>query len=162
MENEIKIRKGSIEDAEQILEVQKAAFFGQGQIYQNFAIRPLTETVEALKDEFEAKTFLVLVLGGRVIGSVRFWALDGVVQVERISILPEHQNRGLGSKLLLAVENECPQAGAFELFTGTKSVRNIHIYQKLGYRVRETKEDGQGILTLYMLKEAKQELPAEK
>jgi hypothetical protein len=34
---------------------------------------------------------------------------------------------------MLAVEAEFPMAKRFELFTGSKSVRNISLYEKLGY-----------------------------
>jgi ribosomal protein S18 acetylase RimI-like enzyme len=153
MDSKLEIRQASIDDAEEILKIQKEAYWKQGEIYQNFQIRPLTQTLDTLKDEFAEKTFLVALINGQVISSVRFWQQDDIVQIERISVKPEVQNQGIGMMLLLELEKYCPQARAFELFTGAKSLRNIHVYEKLGYVVTKKKDDGQGILTLYMRKE---------
>lgn len=153
MTNKVEIRTATIDDAEQILDVQKAAYWKQGEIYQNFRIRPLIQTLDSLKDDLKSKHFLVAIIDGQLVGSVRFWEKDGIVEVERIAIQPEFQNQGIGSKLLEEVEKHCEDARSFQLFTGIKSIRNIHVYEKLGYRIIETKEDGQGILTHYMRKE---------
>jgi ribosomal protein S18 acetylase RimI-like enzyme len=51
---------------------------------------------------------------------------------------PDFQNRGVGTKLLLEIECTFPSCGRFELFTGSKSTGNIHLYEKLGYREYKT------------------------
>ena len=52
---------------------------------------------------------------------------------------PDKQGQDIGTKLLTAIEHECPSA-RYELFTGHKSVRNIKLYERLGYtRFKEEK-----------------------
>ena len=46
---------------------------------------------------------------------------------------PEMQKKGIGTKLLLEIENEYPSQ-KYELFTSTKSISNIRLYEKLGYK----------------------------
>ncbi len=38
------------------------------------------------------------------------------------------------------IEREFPAARRFELFTGARSERNLHLYGKLGYRVVEQRQ----------------------
>ena len=71
---------------------------------------------------------------GKIIGSVRVLAQDGTCCVGRLMVHLDFQNRGVGSKLLLEAEHIFPSCARFELFTGNKSVRNIRLYDKLGYK----------------------------
>ena len=46
---------------------------------------------------------------------------------------PKHQGKGIGSQLLLAIEQMYPEC-RYELFTSEKSTRNLHFYETRGYR----------------------------
>jgi len=139
-------------DADKILEIQKAAFQGQAAIYNNYDLPPLTQSQQSIENEFDEKTFLKALVQKEIIGSVRFKLNEGVVTIERIVVKPEHQNKGIGTALLRQVENMVPHAIAYQLFTGNKSVRNIHLYEKSGYKVVNRKIAKQGIELLQMEK----------
>jgi GNAT superfamily N-acetyltransferase len=47
---------------------------------------------------------------------------------------PDIQNKGLGTRLMNAIESEFPGVKRFWLFTGQKSERNLYLYHKLGYK----------------------------
>jgi len=47
---------------------------------------------------------------------------------------PDFRRQGLGTQLLSVIEERFPQKRG-ELFTSTRSVDNIRLYQKLGYRI---------------------------
>jgi GNAT superfamily N-acetyltransferase len=47
---------------------------------------------------------------------------------------PDSQNKGIGTKLMQAIEEYFRMAAHYELFTGHRSARNLYLYQKLGYR----------------------------
>jgi len=55
-------------------------------------------------------------------------------EVGRLTVVPDRQGQGLGSRLLRALEAELP-ANVLELrlFTGEHSNRNIKLYARLGY-----------------------------
>jgi len=74
------------------------------------------------------------------------------VTIERIAVKQNYQNKGVGTALLIKVEAMVPNAIAFHLFTGNISARNIHLYEKTGYRVTGKKTSEQGIELLYMEK----------
>ena len=75
-----------------------------------------------------------------------------VCHVARLIVDPAIQNQGLGTRLLLEVEARFPGARRFELFTGHKSERNLHLYQKLGYRVRKTEFVHERLDLVYLAK----------
>ncbi len=128
------VRKATVEDAETLLTIQRSAYQVEAELYQDWTIAPLTETLEELQHDIETITVLVGETGGRIVGSVR-GALDfqKVCHIGRLVVDPQYQGHGYGQQLLLAIESEFPQAKAFTLFTGHQSVRNLHVYQKLGY-----------------------------
>ncbi len=131
----MEIALASVEDATDILAAQRLAYQSEAEIYDDFAIPPLLETVEELRSQFAGKAFLKAVEGGRLVGSVRAFQEGSTVRVERLIVRPECQGRGIGTRLLLEIESQFPGAGRLELFTGHRSVRNLHLYEKLGYRV---------------------------
>ena len=58
-------------------------------------------------------------------------AFIGRAFIGRLIVKPESQNKGIGK--LHAIERRHESADRYELFTGHKSARNLHLYQKLGY-----------------------------
>ena len=71
---------------------------------------------------------------GKIMGSVRVLAQDGTCYVGRLMFHLDFQIRGVGSKLLLEAEHIFLSCARFEFFTGNKSVRNIRLHDKLGYK----------------------------
>jgi len=151
-QDNIQIEVASIDDANKILEIQKAAFLGQAQIYNNYQLPPITQNLDSIQNEFNGKTFFKVMVNGQIIASVRFEEIDNFVTVDRIVVKPEYQNQGIGTSLLKEIESRVPDAVAFQLFTGNKSDRNIHLYKKMGYKVVKKQTTEQGIELLYMEK----------
>ncbi len=144
-------------DAEQILALQKLAFQSEAEIYNDFNLSPLKQTLEELQEDFKNKLFLKAVMNGRIVGSVRASLEDGTLRIGRLVVHPIYQNLGIGRKLMSAIEDSFPRARDYEVFTGHKSKRNIFFYRKLGYsrfrsaRVSETRD------RVYMRKGGKKE-----
>jgi ribosomal protein S18 acetylase RimI-like enzyme len=80
---------------------------------------------------------------------------DGTCHIGKLIVHPDHQNRGIGTRLLRAAEDQFPEADRYELFTGHKSVKNLHIYQKNGYRIFKRRAVSEK-LTLVFLQKAKE------
>ena len=51
-----------------------------------------------------------------------------------------------------AIEKYFPAAHRYELVTGNKSERNIHLYESLGYRIFKREPSGEGFELVYMEK----------
>lgn len=122
------------EDAADILALQQAAYQSEAELYRDWSIPPLTQTLTELQQEIADSTVLKASKGSRLIGSVRaVQQADSSVAIGRLIVQPELQGQGIGSLLMAAIEAAFPAAPRFELFTGSLSIRNIRLYEKLGY-----------------------------
>jgi ribosomal protein S18 acetylase RimI-like enzyme len=129
------IVRACIEDAEEILALQKLAYLSEAEIIGDYAIPPLRQTLDEIRAEFERQVFWKVESEGRIIGSVRGTLDGGTCYIGKLIVHPDDQNQGLGTALLRAAEGAFPMAERFELFTGERSAKNLHLYRKAGYRV---------------------------
>jgi GNAT superfamily N-acetyltransferase len=122
-------------DAPAIFELQRLAYDSEAQIYDDWSIPPLVETLDELRADMARCRFIKIVLDGRLIGAVRARLSGATVSIERLIVEPQQQGRGFGRWLLQAAEEAFPLVERSELFTGDKSERNLRLYQRCGYRV---------------------------
>jgi GNAT superfamily N-acetyltransferase len=123
------------EDAAEILRVQRTAFQTEVDRYNAPDIPPMTETLESIENDIERAVVLkALAPGGCVVGSVRGLLDGGTCTVARLSVLPPWRRRGIGRRLVEALEAAFPRAARFRLFTGDRSEGNLRLYGSLGYR----------------------------
>jgi ribosomal protein S18 acetylase RimI-like enzyme len=128
------IQKATFDDLPQILDLQKQAFLSEAKLLSDFSIQPLTQTLEELEKEFSQSTILKFENDqNEIIGSVRFYEKDNRVFVGKLMVRPDCQNKGIGTKLLQSIETYFTNK-TFELFTSSKSEKNISLYQKVGYK----------------------------
>jgi GNAT superfamily N-acetyltransferase len=127
--------RATVADAAEILALQKLAYLSEAKLYNDYAIPPLIQTIEELVADFGRKTFLKVVEGGRIVGSVNGFMKGGRCLIGRLMVHPDIQGRGIGTLLMKAIEAGFPDVRSWELFTGELSVKNIRLYERLGYRV---------------------------
>ncbi len=132
------IEVANVDDAHEILLLQRLAYQSEAKIYNDSAIPPLTETLDQLTLLFVSHIFLKATVDDKIVGSVRACMNDGTCHIGRLIVAPKFQNQGLGKRLLSEIEQKFPACKRFELFTGIKSVRNIHMYKKAGYHAFKT------------------------
>jgi ribosomal protein S18 acetylase RimI-like enzyme len=149
---DIEILLADITDADEILALQKLAYQSEAVLYQDWSIPPLTQSIEEIKSEFSTKTFLKACLNGKLVGSVRVSFNPGTCFVGRLIVHPEHQEKGIGTKLMETIENRFPSTERFELFTGSRSEGNIRLYEKLGYRIFRKERLSAKVILVFMEK----------
>ena len=139
-------------DAETILALQRLAYEAEARRYRNWSIPPLVETLAAVRTHIARDAVLKAVLGDRLVGSVRGVVIGNVCEVGRLIVAPDVQRRGIGSALLAAIERRVPDVDVYELFTGDRSVENLRLYDRHGYR--ETRRDPlpTGVSLVYLRK----------
>ena len=128
------VEQATVQDAAEILALQKLAYRDEAKIYGDYSIPPLTQTVEEIEAEFDCQLFLKASADGGMVGSVRAYMMQGTCFIGRLIVHPDYQNQGIGTRLMFEIEEYFDRASRFELFTGSKSARNLRLYRKLGYR----------------------------
>jgi ribosomal protein S18 acetylase RimI-like enzyme len=127
------ITEATIADAAAILDLQRTAYQSEAQLYNDWSLPPLTQTLEDLRASYAGHIFLKAVVAERIVGSVRARSEKGTCHIGRLIVHPEYQGQGIGSRLMAGIEKLFPHVERFTLFTGEKSVANIRLYRRLGY-----------------------------
>lgn len=155
----VTISAAAAEDAEQIFKLQYLAFQREAELYGNYLIQPLTQSLDSLKGELAADTVLVARLGDEVVGSVRGSVdEDGTGKITKLCVHPRLQGHGLGARLLRAVEEALAGGGGtvrFRLHTGHRSESNLRLYRKAGYTQVGGRTASDGVRLVILEKEAK-------
>lgn len=145
------ILKAEMNNTEEILKIQKLAYKSEAKRYNNYDIPPLKQTIGELKKQFKNHIILKAVSSGEIIGTVRAYEKNGICYVGRLSVRPNMQNQGIGTSLMKKIEKYF-NPERFELFVGSKSDKNIHLYQKLGYNIFETNQYECGNIEIFYMK----------
>ena len=128
------IEPASVEDAKEILDLQKIAYVSEAERYNDCSIPPLTQTIDQIKADFENYIFLKASTGARIVGSVRGYMDQETCHIERLIVHPDFRKQGIGTRLIKEIEVRFKQARRYELFTGHRSENNLRLYSKLGYK----------------------------
>ncbi|MGW0857734.1 GNAT family N-acetyltransferase [Streptomyces sp. NPDC002690] len=142
------------DDAEQLFRLQYLCFQSEAELYGNYRIDPLVQTLESVQDELATDLVFVARLGDEVVGAVRgFTAEDGTGRIGKLCVHPRLQGHGLGARLLRAAETGLAAERAatrFQLHTGHRSEGNLRLYRRAGYAQvgAETGEDGVRLILL--------------
>jgi GNAT superfamily N-acetyltransferase len=149
----MEILKATYEDLHKILSLQKIAYLSEAKLLNNYSIQPLMQTLEELENEFDKSIILKLLdENNEIIGSIRAYEENSRVYVGKLFVHPDCQNKGLGTKLLKTIETYFENK-SFELFTSSKSEKNLYIYKKNGYKeVTRQKTSIEGLEVVFMEK----------
>ena len=150
--DEIIVEIATIENAEEILALQKKSYVSEAEIIDDFTIPPLHQTIDEIISEFNNQVFLKFELENRIIGSVRCYLEKVTCHIGKLIVHPDYQNLGIGTKLLSAAESQFENAKRYELYTGEMSKRNLYIYDKNGYRVFSSKVISQKLTLVFLEK----------
>jgi ribosomal protein S18 acetylase RimI-like enzyme len=146
------IAHASHEDAPAILELQKLAYQSEARLYNDWNIPPLTQTLDELISDFTTKVCLKAQVEGKIVGSVRGHQVGDTCFIERLIVHPNFQGQGIGTALMAQIESCFDLVRRFELFTGHKSDRNIHLYERLGYQLFKSEQIAETLSFAFMEK----------
>ena len=148
---QLKTRAITVKDAGEILTLQRAAYATEAQIYGDPFLPALTQTLEQLEDELRAGSGLSATLDGRIVAAIRWDVQGDTVHIGRLTVAPDQQGKGLGTRLLRLAESESG-ASAAELFTGHKSEANLRLYAREGYAEHRRELLREGVELVYLVK----------
>lgn len=148
----MKVELATLEDAEEILYLQKQAYLSEALLYNDLSIHPIVQSIRSIREEFKKSWVWKIQDGKAIVGSVRAFIDQDTCHVRKLIVKPSHQNKGLGKLLMHTIDEAITQVNRFELFTGHKSLKNITLYQKLGYEPFRQKPLHEGLTLVYMEK----------
>lgn len=126
--------RADVDDAAELLVLQRCCWVGEAISNETLDIPALHESIDDVRRSIDDWTTWCIRLDGRLIGSVRAHRAGDDWDIGRLMVAPDHSGRGLGSWLLGYAESEAPDdVDRIVLFTGTKSVRNIALYERAGF-----------------------------
>jgi len=140
-------------DLPEILRLQHLAYRSEAELFSNPDIPPLRQTLADLREECRrgANVLKAVDADGAIVGSVRFRCDGRTVRIGKLVVRPDRQGCGIGARLLLETERCCP-GSRFELFTSSRSVRNLAWYERLGYRKFREQEVSEELHLIYLEK----------
>ena len=151
-QSKLSISAADENDGQEILSLQRLAYRSESKNYNDFPIRPLVETIEEWNETFKTHVVLKVTVDGKIIGSVRVLEQEGTCHIGRLMVHPDLQNQGIGTRLLLEIERRFSSCSRFELFTGSKSKRSLHLYEKLGYKAFKNEEINDDLRLVFLEK----------
>jgi ribosomal protein S18 acetylase RimI-like enzyme len=147
------IQQASLDDAEEILALQKLCYQREAEIYSDYNIPPLIQQPRAIKTEFKKYYFLKSVENGKIIGSVRARMTNPEnCYIGRLIVHPDFQNQGIGTRLMDEIEEIFSECYKWELMTGHLSGKNIKLYENRGYNIIKTEKLTKKITLVYLEK----------
>ncbi|MEV6397836.1 GNAT family N-acetyltransferase [Streptomyces sp. NPDC051907] len=154
----VTISAAAEQDAEHILKLQYLCYQSEAELYGDYGIEPLTQSLDDLRAEIAQGHALVARLGDEVIASVRA-KLDegGTARIAKLIVHPRLQHHGLGGRLLDAIEQHFAGDAAakrFQLFTGHRSEGNLRLYRSRGYAPVGSEQVGPRLTLVTLEKEA--------
>jgi GNAT superfamily N-acetyltransferase len=130
----VRIERAGVDDAGEILTVQRAAYVTEAQLHGDPFLPPPIESLVQIRKLFAESLVLKATVGPRLAGSVRGRFNERTCLVGRLVVVPDLQGRGIGAALMRALEAEAAgRADSCVLFTGHLSEGNLRLYRRLGY-----------------------------
>lgn len=147
----------SMHDAGELLTLQRAAYVTEAQAHNDPALPPLVESLDELVRAVSSPGVSVFGIRdgtGRLVAAVRVHNRRGTCcEVGRLVVAPDRQGRGLGTRLLAYVEGVLAcDVVEMTLFTGERSIGNLRLYRRLGFRETHRVPTGRGYSMIFFSK----------
>lgn len=110
--NNYNITKANRDDLPAILNVQKKAFLEVVKKFHLQSLPALEQSLESLTIDFTKGIILKVSIGNAIVGSVRAHKNNETCHIERLVVLPEYQNQGIGKALMHEIVAVQPVARA--------------------------------------------------
>jgi len=148
----MKICKAKYKDITEILRLQYLAYQSEAALFGTDDIPPLKQTIDEVAYEYNNGVILKLITeDNEIVGSIRAKKENDTVYIGKLMVHPDYRCNGYGRKLLLAIEEYYP-GNRYELFTSTRSVDNIRLYNEMSYSEFKQEKVNDELVFVYMEK----------
>lgn len=106
----MEIKKANKFDLPEILQLQYLAYKSEAQLFDNFDIPPLNQTLKEIEAELNNGLMLkVLDENNNIIASIRGNVKNDTLYIGKLIVHPDMQGQGIGTALLKEIERICKQ-----------------------------------------------------
>ncbi len=126
-----RIHLQDVQQARQLLEVQRAAYFVEAQLIGSFAIPALYEDLQALQQSDE--TFYGYWVNKCLVGAISYKKASELLDIHRLVVHPAFFRRGIGKALVQFVEQAEEHLERVIVSTGKKNLPAKQLYTQLGF-----------------------------
>jgi GNAT superfamily N-acetyltransferase len=135
----IQVRRASLEDAGSISSVLYESFLEYEAAYTPEAFQATTPSAGQIERRMEAGPAWVAVWDGQVVGTVSAVAKGTALYIRSMAILPSARGQGLGSRLMVYVEEYASENGLERMWLSTTPflARAIRLYESCGFQRSE-------------------------
>ena len=130
--------KATIENAEEIHQMQIKSFKSLLEKYKDYDTNPGNESIGRIIQRFnqEFTDYYIIKIENISVGAIRVIRLDNGLKcrVAPIFILPEYHNRGIAQKVFEIIEEKYKPKNGWILDTILQEKGNCHLYEKIGYK----------------------------
>ncbi|WP_158651465.1 GNAT family N-acetyltransferase [Mesobacillus jeotgali] len=151
----ITLKKASVDDADELLALQKEVFMPLYKKYNDHETSPVTQTIERFSARFDRGDYYKILFEETLAGSVFVYEKSpGLMRLHIINVLEKYHNKGIAQEAMKRLEIMYPEAEAWELDTILNEERNCYLYEKMGYkRTGDTKVINNDLTIISYLKE---------
>ena len=131
----IKLIKATVDDAQNLLAMQKICFMPHLQRYRDYESSPATATIDTILWIIENENYYKIMYDNKCVGAINVRKDNdlGEYKLRTINILPEYQGKGVGQVAIPLAEQLFPDATKWYLETLADMPENRHLYEKMGY-----------------------------
>ena len=95
-------------------------------LYNDYSIPPSIQTLKEIRQEFSQQVFLNALEEGEIVGSVRAYLEKGTAYIGRLMVKPDSQNKGIGTRFMLAIEEHFRTAtGVLGIYTCIENLATV-------------------------------------
>jgi NAD(P)H-dependent FMN reductase/GNAT superfamily N-acetyltransferase len=135
------ITRATAADAAELLVLQRACWVQEAIDNSSLQLPALTESLDDVAAWLADWQVWLVHRHGRLVAAVRARHDGSIWEIGRLMVAPDLSGRGLGRWLLAYTESAAPDdVGSVGLFTGAKSLRNLALYQRAGYRPTDERD----------------------
>lgn len=150
------LQKVKIEDAEEMLAVQKASFEKYYDKYGDFDSNPYDMDLSRM--EFNIKyrfgRYEKMVVDNKIIGGIFAFELEDpmIKKIAQFYVLPEYQNLGYGKKAMKEFLDSDLNVKKWYVDTILQEDANVGFYQSFGFEIIDEEEEHEGLTFVTLLK----------
>lgn len=148
----VDIRRAESAELPVLLGVQHRAFLRVAAQYglDPSDLSPIRETLDDLLALPSETVFMVAVVEGRIVGTVRAIPGPECIDIGRLAVEDGFEGQGIGRALMEFVHGHFGDDACYRLFTGERAERPLRLYRSLGYVHAGQETSPSGIPLVYL------------